>query len=240
MSLYKTQYLRTRVWFILGCVVLFIVYFILANIIVTFKTYSTNASGHVDMYAPLLIFVMQIPYLVIVLALGLTGCGTTRGWRNTDLSMPVGKASYARENLGYALRLYLIGLIPIVLALVAFWYIGLVKGYHWIGLNPHDFQTMLYRAVIVEIIVGITCSLFLFGIMAPSLATGYYRGSWGWWAFIILYLPLFIFLPSLVVKPIVYLGGPIYYWLLFIAFGIVVAVWGWFNTIWYFKQKPDF
>ncbi len=240
MSLYKIQYLRTRGWYILVCILLFIVLFILSNIIMTYDGYSRNISYEVNMYAPQLILVMQFPYLVLVLALGLAGRGITRGWRNTDLSMSVGKAGYARENLGYAIRLYLIGLIPIVLALVAFWYIGPAKGYHWIGLNAHDFQAMLYRAVIVEISVGITCSLYIFGIMAPSLATGYFRGSWGWWAFIILYLPLSIFLPLLVVEPVVYLGGPIYYWLLYIALGIVVALCGWLNTIWYFKQKPDY
>lgn len=240
MSLYKIEYLRTRGRFVFGCVLLFIMLLLLCIAIMSSEEFGRNISDAVDSYTPQILLVMQFPYIVVVIALGLTGRGTTRGWRKTDLSMPLGRVSYARENLGYAIRLYFIGLIAVALVLITFWYMGKASGGYHVSINRWDHGVMLYRSIYVELIVGIVYSLFIFGLLAPCLVTGYYRGSWGWWAFIILYLPLICVLPYLVVSAIAHLGGPLNYWLPFMALGPVVAAWGWLNTVWHFKQKPDY
>jgi hypothetical protein len=172
------------------------------------------------------IYLYLYPFVVTIISLILAGRGAGSGWRNLDLSMPVAKTNYARAGLGFTYKIYLWLMVPSLLAMSAelfFWW-------------PFSMQS----ASVVTFIVATVFSLFMLGVLTPSLATGFYRGSWGWWAMFILGLPFLLWIPAFMLMPMLDIGFPISYLVLFTAAGFVVAVWGGINTIWHFRRKPDF
>jgi hypothetical protein len=246
MSLYGIEYRRILKWFIIGAVAnllillsLFLFYEAIYD--TTFiESYDATSVYDDPEYSAGHIFILLSPYLLAIAALGLMGRGTTRGWRNTDLSMPVSKRSHGGKIYGYALKLLIIGLSSIVLFMIIF---SLRSVYAMYPDVPPAYRVDLndaYIYVIVSQVISVLYAVIIFGLMSPSLASGFYRGSWGWWAFFLLPLPLLVLIPYYIVNPVAYIGVSSTYAIPFALIAPVAILWGYLNTRWYFRKKPDF
>lgn len=244
-SIYAVEYLRFRRWFIVGAVCYFIslmaLYFFFeaiydTSLVLSYDRYTLSY----DVYKHLAghYFLLLSPYLVPVMALGLMGRGATRGWKRTDLSMPVGRSSYGGANWILAFKLFFTGMLPVLLFLIIFWQVSRIQ----LGdllLDKSDSFYSGYAAVIATEIVSMLYCVIIFSIMSPGLASGFHRGSWGWWLFFLLPLPLVSLVPSFIILPVAYLGIQLAYVIPFVLAVMLLAFWGYMNSRWYFAHKPD-
>ncbi len=233
-------------WFILGAfgylLLLLSIYLFYDSIYDTTLAVSYDPSSANDdfEYSAGHIFLLLGPFIVAITALGLTGRGVSRGWRYTDLTMPLSKGAYGGNIYGYALKLCAIGLFSTVLFIVSFWLMSRRSFDPDISWLSYDSSFHGFKYIMVSQIISILYAIIIFGLMSPSLATGFYRGSWGWWAFFLLPLPLMAFIPPYITNSITNLGVPVAYVVPFIFIAPVAAIWSYFNTKWYFKKKPDY
>lgn len=217
MSFYQIEYKRIR----RSLIVISAVSFILA--LVLFLVFDNLEFFPYELGS---VYLYLYPFVVAIVSLALAGRGAGSGWRNLDLSMPVAKTDYARASLGFTYRIYLWLMVPSWLAMLA-------KLVLW---WPFSMQSTF----IITFVIATIYSLFMLGVLAPSLATGFHRGSWGWWAMFLLGLPFILWIPAFILMPMLDIGFPLSYIALFLVVGVVVAVWGCINTIWHFRRKPDF
>jgi len=225
MSMFNIEYKRLRLLFYKIAIFMFIVFAAIYSGTLFMLSATKEMWPDVFLHPSPNAIIALYPFTAALIALVIPSRGAKAGWKNIDLSMPIRRGDYAREGLAYIYKLYSLIMAPALLGLVV---------YFFISSGPRA-----YSMFFIPFIFGTIYSLFVLGVLTPSLAMGFSRGSFGWWALILLGIflvtPVLLFLPSFMLA----FGVPLSYAVFFMPLGPIAAILGYFNTISYFNNKPD-